>query len=188
MATSEGNRRLEAVRWKEAVAVQETLHSQLASVELRNKELEVAAARLFQELGEMRTGSSSSLEARLSKGEQMLSSINATLTDLEKARDEEVAKLQESLATCQAETRRLRFEQQAERRETAELLAELAAEAPDDDGSAARRSETPTGAPGGPTSAAAVAVPKAAQSLAPRRRWVSVLWVATRCRAAAAAA
>ncbi len=127
MATSEGNRRLEAVRWKEAVAVQETLHSQLASVELRNKDLEVAAARLFQELGEMRTGSSSSLEARLSKGEQMLSSINATLTDLEKARDEEVAKLQESLATCQAETRRLRFEQQAERRETAELLAELAA-------------------------------------------------------------
>ena len=113
MATSEGNRRLEAVRWKEAVAVQETLHSQLASVELRNKDLEVAAARLFQELGEMRTGSSSSLEARLSKGEQMLSSINATLTDLEKARDEEVAKLQESLATCQAETRRLRFEQQA---------------------------------------------------------------------------
>jgi hypothetical protein len=107
--------------------VRETLHSQLAAVEVRNKDLEVAAARLFQELGEMTTGGSSSLEARLSKGEQMLSSINTTLTDLEHARDEEVAKLQESLKTCQAETRRLRFEQQAERQETAELLAELAA-------------------------------------------------------------
>ena len=57
----------------------------------------------------------------------MLESINASLTDLEKTRDDEVAKLQESLEACQAETRRLRFEQQAERQETAELLAELAA-------------------------------------------------------------
>eukprot|EP01043_Picozoa_sp_COSAG02_P124962 COSAG02_NODE_62054_length_267_cov_0.583333_1_plen_82_part_01 len=74
VATSEGNRRLEAVRWQESVAVQDTLHSQLAAVEVHNKDLEVAAARLFQELGQMTTGSSSCLEARLSKGEQMLSS------------------------------------------------------------------------------------------------------------------
>lgn len=118
---------LEAVRWKESVAVQEKLESQLTAVELRNKDLEEAAARLFRDLGGMTTDDTASLEARLSKGEQMLSSINAALMELEDARDSEVAKLQRSLETCQAETRRLRFEQQAERQETAELLAELAA-------------------------------------------------------------
>lgn len=127
MSTSEGNRQLEAVRWERSVAVQESLHSKLTAVEMRNKDLEVAAARLFQELDGITTDGSSTLEARLSKGEQMLASINEALTDLENARDDEVAMLQESLETCQAETRRLRFEQEAERRETAELLAELAA-------------------------------------------------------------
>ena len=107
--------------------MQQKLQSQLSAVELRNKDLQEAAARLFRELGGMTTDGTSSLEARLSKGEQMLASINAALTELEHARDSEVAKLQHSLETCQAETRRLRFEQQVERQETAELLAELAA-------------------------------------------------------------
>ena len=92
------------MRWEQSVAVQESLQSQLAAVEVRNQDLEAAAARLFQELDGLAT--SSSLEARLSKGEQMLESINASLTDLEKTRDDEVAKLQESLEACQAETRR----------------------------------------------------------------------------------
>ena len=128
MATSQGNRQLESVRWEQSVAVQQTMQSKLVAVEARNGELEAAAARLFGELEAMKAaGDSSSLEARLREGEQMLSSINDVLTDLEDERDAEVAELQSALEDCQAETRRLQFEQQAERRETAELLAELAA-------------------------------------------------------------
>jgi hypothetical protein len=128
VATSQGNRQLESVRWEQSVAVQQTLQSKLVAVEARNGELEAAAARLFGELEAMKAaGDSSSLEARLREGEQMLSSINDVLTDLEDERDAEVAELLSALEDCQAETRRLQFEQQAERRETAELLAELAA-------------------------------------------------------------
>lgn len=131
VAAGEQNEHMEDARWQQAMGVQLALEQKLEAVEERNDELEQAASRLFEELEEMKLAGqqagSTSLEQRLCAGEQMLASVNQALAELEQQRDAEVDELQVALEHCQRQTRRLQMEQQMERRETAELLAELAA-------------------------------------------------------------